>query len=109
MLNLKGRTLACLLALCGTVAPVQAQNRLSIAADLGLTAGEGRGGDYYGRTLQGIRFAASARFGAKHAALFVEGARESLASLFGEKPSCPLSPNGGCAPGYPFMDGWSTS
>src|SRR5947208_10195585 len=67
------------------------------------------GGEYDHRTLQGVRFAASARLGVERAAFFVEGSKESLGSLQGERLTCHPAPNGGCVPSYPFLHGWSTS
>ena len=105
----QGRTLAYLTLLVAAVAPLHAQQRLSVAADLGVTDGVGRGGDYDHRTLQGLRFAASARFDLERVALFAEAGKESLGSLQGEKLSCRPAPTGGCVPSYPFLHGWSTS
>jgi hypothetical protein len=95
--------------LFATVAPLHAQKRLSFAADLGLTDGEGHGGDYDNRKLQGFRFAASARFGSERLAIFAEGAKESLGTLYGDKPTCRVGANGQCVPSYPYMYGWSSS
>lgn len=90
-------------------APLQAQNRLSVAADVGLTDGEGHGGDYDNRTLQGVRFAGSIRFGGERVAMFAEVSKESLGTLYGDKLTCRLGTNGQCVPSYPQMHGWSTS
>jgi len=105
------RTLLYLVVLVTTAlsAPLQAQHRLSVAADVGLTDGEGRGGDYDNRTLQGFRFAASARFGAERIGVFAEVSKESLGSLYGDKLICRVGTNGQCVPSYPQMYGWSTS
>lgn len=104
------RTLFSVLVLVTTAAAsLPAQKRLSVAADAGLTDGKGRGGDYDNRTLQGFRFAASARFGAKHIGMFAEVSKESLGSLYGDKLICQVGTNGQCVPSFPQMHGWSTS
>ena len=90
-------------------APLRAQNRLSVAADVGLTDGEGHGGDYDNRTLQGVRFAGSVRFGEERVGMFAEVSKESLGSLYGDELTCRLGTNGQCVPSYPQMHGWSTS
>jgi hypothetical protein len=105
------RTLFVLAVLVTTAlaAPLQAQHSLSVAADVGLTDGEGRGGNYDNRTLQGFRFAASARFGPERIGVFAEVSKESLGSLFGDKLICRVGANGQCVPSYPQMHGWGTS
>ena len=109
MLHRTRRTVVYLVLLLVPAAPLPAQKRFSAAVDLGITDGVGRGGDYDHRTLQGVRFAATARFGAERIAVFVEGAKESLGSLQGERLTCRPAPTGGCVPSYPFLHGWSTS
>ena len=109
MVSRQGQTVACLVLLLAAMTPLRAQKRLSAAVDIGLTDGQGRGGDYDNRTLQGVRFAASARFGVERVAIFAEGAKESLGSLMGERLTCRVGPTGQCVPTYPFMHGWSTS
>jgi hypothetical protein len=109
MLSRRGQTLAGLALLLAAIAPLRAQKRLSAAVDIGLTDGQGRDGDYDNRTLQGVRFAATARVGVERFAIFAEGAKESLGSLMGEKLTCRVGPTGQCMPTYPFMHGWSTS
>jgi hypothetical protein len=105
----KNRVYCVVLFVIALATPLQAQGRLSIAADVGLTDGTGRGGEYDNRTLQGLRFSASARLGGERAGIFVEVARESLGSLFGDKLICRMGTNGLCVPSYPQVHGWSTS
>jgi hypothetical protein len=112
MMNRRSKLLSYVVVLIATAvaAPLQAQNHFSGAADIGLTNGEGRGGEYDARKLQGIRLAASARLASERFGMFVEVARESLGSLVGgNELVCRPAVTGGCVPGYPKMHGWSTS
>ena len=89
--------------------PRRAQRRVSAQADIGVGSGEGRGGDYDGRDLRGLRLAGSVRVAATHVGLFVEVSREYLGSFSDETLVCRLRADGQCVSSYPNLEGWSTA
>src|SRR5262245_38271048 len=101
--------LSILVMLLLSAAPLRAQWRLSAQADVGVGSGEGRGGDYDARDLQGLRLAGRLGVDAAQVGLFAEVSGEYLGSYFESTLNCRLRPDGQCGSSFPNLEGWSTA
>ena len=82
---------------------------LSVAADAVFFSGQGRGGDYDNRDLEGVRFAGSIRFANKRVGVFVGQASANLKFLLRPQGHSLRWPNWPVAPPWVSeMQGWST-
>src|SRR5262245_41938838 len=105
------KALCCIVAAvaCGlALEPEQAvaQGATTVAVDATVGAGFGKGGEFYHRTLQGARIAASLRHTSpKHFGFFGEVAIDALSIGSGDLAICYFDPRGGCLPVYPELWG----
>ncbi len=84
-----------------------AQNSASLAGQIDIVAGVGRGGDYDHRSLASFSVAGSFRYLHGRIGVLSHLGKDAFGRIYGFKAMCQVRANGTCAPMYPDFTGWA--